>query len=156
MSEISTKGLCHVGEVVGVESHTENNDGEKSVTIKVLINRVAACDGCHAKGSCFTSSEVESERRILSVESNSDEGFSVGDRVEVSINYRVGLIATLTAYVAPLLLFVVAIVVGVTMGVEEGIAAAVAFAVTALYYGVIYLLKGRFTKIVKFSLRKVE
>ncbi len=139
--------FSHIGEVVSLK------DGR----VEVSLSRAAACDGCHAKSVCTASSGKDESGRVrrMWVESSRVEEFEIGDRVEVSISYRVGVLAVIMAYIVPLVLFVAAIAGAVCMGVEQGIAAVGAFILTGLYYVGFYLCRSRFERVVNFEINKL-
>lgn len=142
------EGFRHSGEVVAVDE-----DG----VVSVSINRVAACDGCHAKGHCTVSAEGEiNGERTMKVVNRGTEIFAVGDKVEVSITYRVGVIAVVMAYITPLVLFIASLVVAIHLGVDQGLSAGIAFVVSALYYCGVYFFRERFERVIDFELHRIE
>ncbi len=146
---MNQQGFHHNGEVISLEQGN---------IINISLRAVEACDGCRAKSVC-TSSKGKDESgstRIMRIVNNCAESLKVGDIVDVSITYRVGMIAVIVAYIIPLVVFIGSLAVGVSLGLEEGIAALVTFAITAIYYGVVYLFRDRFERVVNFEVVKTE
>ncbi len=140
---MGASGFRHIGRVVAVEV-----DGE----VSVALDKLAACEGCRAKGKCSVSGG-EGTTTIMKVKSG--EALMVGELVTVSITYRVGWIAVLFTYLIPLTLFLVSIVALITCGLEQGVAAILTFVVVALYYFGLYLLRERIEQVVEFTVSRV-
>ncbi len=136
----------HVGDVLAVET-----DG----VVVVALNKLAACEGCKARGKCGNGASGESTTSVMRVVTQRADDFCVGDRVEVSITYRVGMIAVLFTYFVPLIVFLVVIISLLLCGVSEGLAAMMTFGVVAIYYIGIYLLRERFERVVQFDISKI-
>lgn len=148
------QGFRHIGEVVALERGGEK--GSDRGVVSVSFNRTAACDGCHAKGHCTVSVEGEMDgARVMSVETPLAETLEIGDKVEVSITYRVGAIAVVMAYILPLVVFISTLIVSIAMGLDQGLSAGVAFVVAALYYCGVYICRDRFEKIVNFEVNRL-
>ncbi len=144
---MSRQGFKHNGEVISLE------EGD---VINILLRRMEACDGCKAKSVCSASKGTDESgaTRVMRVVSSCAKSLSIGDIVDVSITYKVGMIAVVVAYIIPLVVFLGSLVVGVALGIEEGVAALITFGVTALYYGVVYMLRDRFERVVHFEVAK--
>lgn len=146
---MNQKGFRHNGEVISLE---------RGDVINISLRAVEACDGCRAKSVCSASNgkDESGATRIMRVVSSCAKSLKVGDIVDVSITYRVGMIAVVVAYIIPLVVFVGSLAVEISLGLEEGVAALVTFAITAIYYGVVYLMRGRFERIVHFEVMKAN
>lgn len=146
---MSNGNFRHRGVVVSLETDD---------VVMVSLTAIAACEGCRAKAHCNISHEegntAESRKRILRITSNLSQRLEVGDEVDISITYTIGMIAVIVTYIIPLFIFVGALSISIAMGVEEGIAALGTFAVLALYYYAIYLLRNRFERVVRFDIQK--
>ncbi len=140
---MGASGFRHIGRVVALEGGV----------VSVALDKLAACEGCRAKGKCSVSGGGEGSTSVMRVASS--EAFAVGELVSVSITYRVGWTAVLFAYLIPLVLFLVSIVALITAGVGEGVAAGVTFGVVAIYYFGVYLLRERFERVVEFGVSRV-
>ncbi len=139
---MSASGFKHIGRVVALSPEGE---------VSVQLDKMAACDGCRAKGKCSVSGG-ESTTSVMRVMSDLD--VEIGDLVMVSITYKVGWIAVLFSYITPLFLFLMTIITLISCGVTEGVAALITFGVVALYFLVLYSLRGRFEQVVEFQLSK--
>ncbi len=146
---MSRQGFKHIGEVISVESDN---------VVVISLRSSSACEGCHAKGACSVSGGLSEDGSVrqMRVVSGVAGALSVGERVEVSITYRVGLLAVVVAYILPLILFILSIVVLVAVGVEQGLSALIAFVIAAVYYGVVYLNHKRFESVVHFEVAKLR
>ncbi len=144
---MNQQGFRHNGEVVSLE---------KGDVINISLRAVEACDGCRAKSVCSASNGKDEggSIRIMRVVSSCAKSLKVGDIVDVSITYRVGMIAVVVAYIIPLVVFVGSLAMGVALGLNEGVAALVTFAIMAVYYGAVYLLRDRFERVVHFEVAK--
>ncbi len=145
---MAAQGFRHIGKVVGIE------DGG---VVNIAIHRAEACEGCHAKGYCISNREQESEgERVMQIVSDIAGRLTIGESVEVAISYRVGAVAVFWAYVMPLVLFIATIAIGVACGVEQGVVALLAFGVAAIYFGVVYLCRRRFERVVSFRIIQIN
>ncbi len=144
---MNQQGFRHNGEVISLE---------QGDVINISLRAVEACDGCRAKSVCTASNgkDESGSTRIMRVVSNCAKSLKVGDLVDVSITYRVGMIAVVVAYIIPLIVFVGSLAIGVSLGLEEGVAALITFAITAIYYGVVYLMRDHFERVVHFEVMK--
>ncbi len=141
------QGFRHKGVVTSLE---------KGDVITISLRAVEACDGCRAKSVCSASNgkDESGSVRIMRVVSSCAQSLEIGDKVDISITYKVGMIAVVVAYIIPLFVFIGSLAVGLAFGLDEGIAALVTFVVTALYYGVVYLMRNRFERVVHFEVEK--
>ncbi len=144
---MSGSNFRHVGRVVGIES---------GGVVVVKLDKLAACEGCKARGKCGNNLGVEGESAssIMRVVNSESQNFEIGESVTVSITYRVGMIAVMYTYVIPLILFLGAIVILLTFGTNEGLAACLSFVIVALYYVGVYLMRERFERVVDFKIEK--
>lgn len=129
---------------------------EMGDVINISLRAVEACDGCRAKSVCSASNgkDESGSIRIMRVVSSCAPSLKVGDSVDISITYKVGMIAVVVAYIIPLFVFVGSLAVGLALGLDEGVAALVTFVITAIYYGVVYLMRDKFERVVHFEVTK--
>ncbi|MFI3248695.1 MAG: SoxR reducing system RseC family protein [Rikenellaceae bacterium] len=146
---MNQQGFRHNGEVISLE---------QGDVINISLRAIEACDGCRAKSVCSASNgkDESGSTRVMRVVSSCASSLKVGDMVDVSITYKIGMMAVIVAYIIPLIVFVGSLAVGVSVGLEEGVAALVTFAITAIYYGVVYLLRENFERVVHFEVIKLE
>ncbi len=156
------KGFKHIGKIISIEMSSAN---DSRGVVYVSIDPIAACQGCKAKSQCISMSQhsangteaKDSQSRVIKVESESASNFEVNDAVNVSVTYRIGVIAVVVAYIIPLFVFIAILVALISgFGVEQGVAALVTFSVLGLYYGVVYRLREYFERVVMFEIEKTQ
>ena len=134
--------IKHSGEVVRIEATT--------VYVKLTVS--SACSGCHAKA---VSGVDESAEKIVEVEDVVASQYEVGDRVEVALQSgTMGTKAVVLTYIVPFFVLAVLLFGSVTLGVSEGLSAVVSLAGVVGYYLVIYALRDRIKKKIKFIILK--
>ena len=134
--------IKHSGEVVRIETTT--------VYVKLTVS--SACSGCHAKSVCGVD---ESEEKIVEVEDVVASQYEVGDRVEVALQSGdMGTKAVVLTYIVPFFVLAVLLFGSVALGVSEGLAAIVSLVGVVGYYLVIYALRDRIKKKIKFIILK--
>ena len=134
--------IKHNGEVVGICGDT----------VKVRLTVSSACSGCHAKAVCGVD---ESAEKIVEISGVEAAEYSVGEVVEVALqsNYM-GAMAVVLTYVVPFFVLALVLVVASAMGLGEGIAALAALGSVVVYYLVLYLVRERVKKTIKFIIIK--
>lgn len=134
--------IRHCGEVIRVQ-------GSK-VSVRMTVN--SACSSCHARGVCGVG---ESAEKIVEAETAAACGFRVGDEVEVALGRNsMGVRSVVLAYVVPFFVLAVLLAALVAAGAGEGLAALAALAGVAVYYAVLYMLRDRIGKSIKFIITK--
>ncbi len=78
----------------------------------------------------------------------------MGEEVEVVLAAVMGHVAVLLAYVAPLLVLVAVLLALTLSGVGELTAGLCSLGAVALWYGVLYLMRGRLKKDYIFKIRR--
>jgi sigma-E factor negative regulatory protein RseC len=136
----SNGNICHSGIVKSVEKHR----------IIVSIISQAACVSCHAKGACTASDIKEKEIEISQWQGN----YSPGDQVEIVSSESQGFVAIFFAYILPLVLMVSTLVLIITFTKNEGFAAIGSLAILVPYYFILFLLRLKLRKTLKFNIRK--
>ena len=136
----SSSEISHRGRIVSVTPEVT----------KVQIVSEPACSACHAKGLC---SLGDAKLKEVELPTRGWDNYAVGDEVEVVLRASMGHKAVWLAYVVPLLLLVAALLGILAAGGSELLAGAVAIGVVAVYYGIIWLLRGRLRKDYIFNIR---
>ena len=130
------------GEVVGICGNT----------VKVRLTVSSACSGCHAKAVCGVD---ESAEKIVEISGVEAAEYSVGEVVEVALQSNsMGAMAVVLTYVVPFFVLALVLVVASAMGLGEGIAALAALGSVVVYYLVLYLVRERVKKTIKFIITK--
>ncbi len=125
----------HCGEVVRVQG--------ARVVVRMTVN--SACGSCQARSVCGAG---ESADRIVEV--------NVGDEVEVALRSNsMGTRSVALAYVAPFFVLAASLAGLTAAGVGEGVAAAGALGGAAVYYVLLYALRDRIGKSIKFTITKI-
>lgn len=112
----------------------------------------SACSACHARGVCGVG---ESADKVVEVETPDAASYRAGEEVVVSLQ-RKSMVAesVLLAYAAPFFVLMVLLVSLLAAGAGEGAAALSAIGGVLLYYGVLYLLRDKLRKEIKFTITK--
>ena len=97
----------------------------------------------------------ESADKIVEVDTPSAAAYRAGEEVEVALQRKgMGAESVLLAYVAPFFVLMALLVALVAAGAGEGVAALSAIGGVLLYYGVLYLLRDKIRKEIKFTITK--
>lgn len=123
----------------------------KSTTCVVRIMQQTACGGCSVKHLCKSS---ESKEKIVEASMGSVP-VHVGQTVMVEGSLRQGLKAVWIAYAIPLLLMVGVLFLGCTLWSED-VGALLALLLLGLYYGGLYLFRGRLDRRFRFVLTPLD
>ncbi len=134
--------IKHSGEVVGICGDT--------VTVRLTVS--SACSGCHAKAVCGVD---ESAEKIVEISGVEAAEYSVGEVVEVALQSNsMGAMAVVLTYVVPFFVLALLLVGSTVVGLSEGAAALVALGGVVVYYLVLYLVRERVKKTIKFIIIK--
>lgn len=106
----------------------------------VEIVSESACSACHAKGLCSVS---ESTVKDVQVPTRGWDDFHVGDEVNVTLKASMGHKAVWVAYVMPLVVLVAVLLALTGAGADELLSGLLALAAVAVYYFIVWLLRGR-------------
>ena len=126
----SSSEISHRGRIVAITPE---------VTIVEIVSE-SACAACHARGLC---SLGDSTVKQVELPTRGWDNYSVGQEVNVVLRASMGHKAVWLAYVIPLLIMVAAVLGTLAAGGPELLAGLLAIVAIALYYLVIWLLRGR-------------
>ena len=126
----SSSEISHRGRIVAITPEV--------TTVEIVSE--SACAACHAKGLC---SLGDSTVKQVELPTRGWDNYSVGQEVNVVLKATMGLKAVWLAYVIPLLIMVAALLGALAAGGSELLAGLLAIGAIALYYLVIWLLRGR-------------
>ena len=136
MSRIQHRGV--------VESISHN-------VVNVKVQKEGACAGCHAKALCGE----KGEDRIIEVHTTNAEEYTVGERVIVALEHgKMGLTSLLWAYLLPLVVLLGVLFTAHALGLSDGPAAIASIVAIAIYYVVLYLIRGYIERKIKFTIIK--
>lgn len=112
----------------------------------VRILQASACAGCHARQMCQGADVSEKEMDCVMMTE-----MQVGDKVEVVISESMGWKAVAMGYIVPFLILLLVVTLVVERGYGEAMAGVLALGVLAVYYVLLWLLRGKIEK--QFSFR---
>ena len=126
----SSSEISHRGRIVSITPE---------VTAVEIISE-SACAACHAKGLC---SLGDAAVKQVELPTRGWDNYSVGDEVNVVLRASMGHKAVWLAYVVPLVVMVAALLGTLAAGGSELLAGGVAIGAIAIWYVVLWLLRGR-------------
>lgn len=134
--------IRHCGEVI-------RTDG---TTVYVRMKVESACSACHARGVCGAGDAAD---KVVEVETPDAAVYRAGEEVVISLQRKsMAAESVILAYAAPFFVLMALLVSLLAAGVGEGIAALSAIAGVLFYYGVLYLLRDKLRKEIKFTITK--
>lgn len=117
--------------------------------IIVTIQSQTACAGCHSKGACGMS-----EMALKSITAEKpNEDVKIGDKVIVSASIQNAMLSVLLAYIVPSILIIAVLALLILAGTSEVLAATLSLTTTTVYFIVLYLLRNKFAKKIKFKVK---
>ena len=122
--------ISHRGRIVSITPEI--------MTVEIVSE--SACAACHAKGLC---SLGDSTVKQVELPTRGWDNYDVGQEVNVVLRASMGHKAVWLAYVIPLIILVATLLGTLAAGGSELLAGGVAIGAIALYYLVIWLLRGR-------------
>lgn len=138
----SAEAIKHSGEVIRIDADC--------VYVRMIVG--SACGNCHARMVCGAS---EMQEKVVKVHSSEAEKYHIGEAVEVALQNRsMGVKSVVAAYVIPLFVLCGVLFGAVAAGLAEGLSALLALCGVALYYVVLYLLRAKMEKEIKFIIIK--
>ena len=141
---MSSKGdISHSGKVVDI--------GPDFTT--VAISSASACASCHAAALCGMG---DVQDKVIQVPTDLRSNYAVGEEVEVVLKATMGLKAVWIAYALPIAILMVVVLVLLKVGLGEVVAAGSGLGTLALYYFVVWLLRGRLRDTYIFTIRKLN
>ena len=114
--------------------------------IIVTIQSQTACAGCHAKGACGMSEMAL--KSITTEKPNEDVKI-----VLVSASTQNAMLSVLLAYIVPSILIIAVLALLILAGTSEVLAATLSLTTTTVYFIVLYLLRNKFAKKIKFKVK---
>ena len=119
--------------------------------VKVEMHVLSACSSCKGHEKCAF---VDKADKTVEVETDEWHQYNTGDKVTVSVNESLGLLAVLLAYFLPAVLMTACVVVLSIITGSELIAALVPIIVTAVYFVILYLCRDKLQRKFTFGLSK--
>lgn len=117
----------------------------------VSIVSKSACASCHAKGVC---SAADQKEKKIEVTLSSDDNYSVGERVILSLESGIGLKSVLVLYVIPLIILLTLLLTLLSCKVSEPMSALISVGSVALYYVLVKIFNISLERNLYFKIRK--
>lgn len=135
-----------------IVSHTGRVANVTPQSTTVVLLQEGACAGCHAAGLCGM---AEWKEKAVEVPTDPRAHHAVGDEVELVLRASMGMKAVWLAYFVPLLVLL-AVTLGLLLGagVPEVPAALAGLGATAVYYGLLWLFRGRLQNEYVFTIKE--
>lgn len=124
--------------------------GDGAVSVKITSR--SACGACKAREACGL---AEAQEKVIVVTTPEADSYVPGEAVRVGVRRRAGLLAVALAYVGALVVLVGVLAAGIAaFGWSEGGSALTALGAVGLYYGCLWLLRGRIEHNIQFTITK--
>ncbi len=120
-------------------------------TVRVEMQVVSACASCKAHEKCAF---VDKDEKVVEVETAEWREYSEGERVVVSVEEGLGLLAVVLAYVLPAILLIGSVVLVSLLSGSEGMAAIVTLLVVVLYFIVLWRFHDKLQRRFSFRISK--
>ena len=117
----------------------------------VSIEQQGACSACHAAGLCGMAEVTE---KAVEVPTDPHARYKEGDEVEVVLKASMGMKAVWLAYGIPIVVLLVSILGLGALGLGEVPSALGGLGAVALYYLVLWLLRGRLQNEYVFTIKR--
>ena len=121
--------------------------------IHVAISQSSACAECKVAGHCNAS---ESKDKIIDIITDSAAEYSIGESVKVSTTKGVGMMASIYAYVLPLVIMMTVLIVVKAITGSDGWAAMSALFSLIPYYVCVYILRNKISSQLYFEIEKTN
>ena len=132
--------ISHEGRVIDVF--------ESGVDVSIVAE--SACVSCKMKAACGMG---DSKEKIITVFTPDAHLFDVGEKVEVLMRQAMGYKAIGIVYIVPIVVVMTALAVTIRLGLPEIAAGLASLGFLALYYYIIYLLRGKISREIRFEIR---
>jgi len=133
-------------EIITHEGIVVETRGDGTADVEIITGN--ACSGCHAKSGCSLGS---TDVRTIHIKSAAK--LSPGDKVTVEMEQSQGFRALAIGYVIPFLVLITAFTVFTFTGAGELSSALLSFGSLAVYYFIVWLLRGRIEKKFEFKIK---
>ena len=124
---------------------------EKDVEIKVISG--SSCGSCNIKSACGMSETTEKQVSVPKPDGKEGSG---GQQVMISMSESQGGKAVVFAYLIPGIIMVATIVILIQSGISELLSSLASVIAVALYYLILYCLKGRIRSEFRYDITDVR
>ena len=135
--------IQHLGVIESIEGNC----------LHVAISQSSACAECKVAGHCNAS---ESKDKIIDIITDSVAEYSIGECVNVFTTKGVGMMATIYAYVLPLVIMMIELILVKVITESDGWAAISALLSLIPYYICVYILRNIISSQVYFEIEKIN
>lgn len=135
--------IQHLGVIESIEGNC----------LHVVISQSSACAECKVAGHCNAS---ESKDKIIDIITDSVAEYSIGECVNVFTTKGVGMMATIYAYVLPLVIMIIVLILVKVITGSDGWAAISALLSLIPYYICVYILRNKISSQVYFEIEKIN
>lgn len=135
--------IQHLGVIESIEGNC----------LHVAISQSSACAECKVAGHCNAS---ESKDKIIDIITDSVAEYSIGECVNVFTTKGVGMMATIYAYVLPLVIMMIVLILVKVITESDGWAAISALLSLIPYYICVYILRNIISSQVYFEIEKIN
>lgn len=135
--------ISHTGRIIDITPE---------VTTVEIISQ-SACSECHASALCGLG---EVQKKAVQVPTSPTEFYEVGEEVYVNLKATMGHKAVAVAYALPLVVLVTVVLSLLGAGLPEITAGALGIAAVLVYYGILFLLRGRLRDEYVFYLKRKQ
>ena len=121
------------------------------ITVRILQR--SACNECHAKGTCMA---ADSKEKRVDIPDSSGQ-YSINERVMIEGRESIGYKALLWAFIIPIIILLAVLVASLSLWNFSELEAAVAAMVAlAPYYLLLYLLRNKMAKSLRFNIKNTN
>ena len=121
--------------------------------LQVRIIQTSACASCSVKGHCTS---ADTKEKLVDVADADAASYQPGDRVWVTGELSMGVMAVLLAFVLPFLVLIFSLFAFMAMWHDELVSALCSLGLLIPYYYILWLNKSRMGKKFSFSVRPMN
>ena len=121
--------------------------------LQVRIIQTSACASCSVKGHCTS---ADTKEKLVDVADANAASYQPGDRVWVTGELSMGVMAVLFAFIFPFLILIISLFVFMAIWNDELRSALCSLALLVPYYYILWLNKSRMGKKFSFSVRPMN
>ncbi len=125
----------------------------KRFSSQVRIIQTSACASCSVKGHCTS---ADTKEKLVDVADADAASYQPGDRVWVTGELSMGVMAVLFAFIFPFLILIISLFVFMAIWNDELRSALCSLALLIPYYYILWLNKSRMGKKFSFSVRPMN
>jgi len=124
---------------------------ERFISVEILCR--SACGSCRAKSFCSPGDE---DIRVVEVANKGFTTYDIGERVNLKMSSTLGAKAVWISYVMPAIVLIFVIFATSFFGASEIVSGLIAIFAVAIYYFIIWLMRGKFNREFVFEVEKLR